>query len=378
MAHNPPRREERQVDQDPKPGERSIMRELMPDWRPARRQVLWTIRIILVLVVVLSILTLVGWPFDVTLWDWLDLLIIPVVLAIGGVLFTRSENRATRAAAERRALDDTLQAYLDGMSQLLTDKEQPLHRAQPGDSLSTVARARTLTVLGRLDGGRKRSVLQFLYESGLIYKGRTLLNDAGLSERRRTIVSLRQADLREANLEGAVLRGANLTLVNLTGANLSGADLRWADLSETNLSEANLIGADLAGAVLEQSNMTQVLSSGATMLPSADLTGAHLRGINLNGANLNEAKLMMADLRGANLGETYLNLTQLDGANLAGADLSEALLRQATGWTAEQLTQAKSLKGATMPDGQILKSDNNPDGPTFEDWLREHEQGPPR
>jgi hypothetical protein len=22
-----------------------------------------------------------------------------------------------------------------------------------------------------------------------------------------------------------------------------------------------------------------------------------------------------------------------------------------------------------MPDGQILKSDNNPDGPTFEEWL---------
>jgi hypothetical protein len=142
-------REERQVAQEPEPGEHSIMSELMPDWRPARRQVLWTIRIVLVLVVVLSILTLVGWPFDVTLWDWLDLLIIPVVLAIGGFLFTRSENRATRAAAERRGLDDTLQAYLDGMSQLLTDKDQPLHRAQPGDNLSTVARARTLTVLDR-------------------------------------------------------------------------------------------------------------------------------------------------------------------------------------------------------------------------------------
>jgi hypothetical protein len=95
----------------------------------------------------LSILTLVGWPFDVTLWNWLDLLIIPVVLAIGGFLFTRSENRAKRAAAERRALDDTLQAYLDGMSQLLTDKDLPLQTAHPNDTLSTVARARTLTVL---------------------------------------------------------------------------------------------------------------------------------------------------------------------------------------------------------------------------------------
>jgi hypothetical protein len=33
----------------------------------------------------------------------LNLLIVPAVLALGGYLFTRSETRATQAAAERRA-----------------------------------------------------------------------------------------------------------------------------------------------------------------------------------------------------------------------------------------------------------------------------------
>jgi hypothetical protein len=33
------------------------------------------------------------------------------------------------------------------------------------------------------------------------------------------------------------------------------------------------------------------------------------------------------------------------------------------------LRTAASLKGTTMPDGQMLKSDDNPDGPTFEEWL---------
>jgi uncharacterized protein YjbI with pentapeptide repeats len=102
------------------------------------------------------------------------------------------------------------------MAELLTDKDLPLHSAQPGDSLCTVARARTLTVLGRLDGGRKGSVMQFLYESGLIYKERTLLKASDLIERGHNIVSLHQADLsdadlREANLIGADLRGANLS-----------------------------------------------------------------------------------------------------------------------------------------------------------------------
>src|SRR5215216_5086481 len=80
-----------------------------------------------------------------TPWDWVDLLIVPIVLALGGYLFTRSENQRTQRIADERRQDDTLQAYLDGMSQLLTDKDRPLHRAQAGDSLRSVARARTLT-----------------------------------------------------------------------------------------------------------------------------------------------------------------------------------------------------------------------------------------
>jgi hypothetical protein len=38
--------------------------------------------------------------------------------------------------------------------------------------------------------------------------------------------------------------------------------------------------------------------------------------------------------------------------------------------TEGQLTAARSLQGATMADGQILKSDDNPDGPTFEEWRK--------
>jgi len=54
---------------------------------------------------------------------------------------------------------------------------------------------------------------------------------------------------------------------------------------------------------------------------------------------------------------------------VSGADLSGAYLT-GTNLAPEQLAACKSLEGATMPDGQILKSDENPDGPTFEDWLK--------
>jgi hypothetical protein len=89
------------VEQDQKPRERSFIRELVPDWRPTREQQLWATRSVIMLVAVLSVLTLIGLPFDITLWNWMDLLIIPVVLAIGGYLFTRSE--AVLGAARPRS-----------------------------------------------------------------------------------------------------------------------------------------------------------------------------------------------------------------------------------------------------------------------------------
>src|SRR6476469_2809256 len=68
-----------------------------------------------------------------TLWDWLQLLIVPAILI--GVTFawsatqTRSDNKredrriaADRVAAEKARRDATLQAYLDQMSGLMLNK----------------------------------------------------------------------------------------------------------------------------------------------------------------------------------------------------------------------------------------------------------------
>jgi hypothetical protein len=112
-------------------------------------------------------------PHAKTLWDWLGLLLVPLVLAVGGYFLTRSENRYALQLQERRdeearkleaerAQDAALQAYLDQMTQLLLHEKLPLRTSQPDDEVRSVARARTLTALGVLDGLRKRTVLQFL------------------------------------------------------------------------------------------------------------------------------------------------------------------------------------------------------------------------
>jgi Pentapeptide repeats (8 copies) len=264
MLHTSPCKEGRQVDDQQQ--SRS---------RPTRRQILWYVGILAFIVgayIFLRFAYVDEWKWTGlvkdpdfhkrTLWDWLNLLIVPAVLALGGYLFTRSENRATQAAAERRAQVDALQAYLDHMSDMLIPKtDQPsLYKARPGDSLSSVARARTFTVLPRLDGDRKARVVQFLYESGLIAKNRPIV------------------DMRGADLRGAVLRAANLSEADLGGAVLS-ADLNYHG---TVPIRADLSGADLSGAVLNEAVL-----SGARLSEARGWTEEQLRAASsLEGATM--------------------------------------------------------------------------------------------
>ena len=125
---------------------------LLPGWHPTPGQrLVWATRGAIVLGVLVLVYFIVSSIVHKSLWAWLDLLIVPAVLAIGGYLFARSENRATRVAAEQRAQDEALQAYLDQMGQLLLDKDRPLQQSEEGSAVRTVARARTLAVLRRLD-----------------------------------------------------------------------------------------------------------------------------------------------------------------------------------------------------------------------------------
>src|SRR5260221_1753058 len=185
-----------------------------------------------------------------TLWDWLQLLIIPLVLAVAALLFNRATTRTEQEIAAQRykqdqqiALDkqreDLLQTYLDRMSELLLEKSLA---TSPSDEARNVARVRTITILFQLDARRIGYVFAFLREAGLMS-----------AKSNSSIVSLSQAnlsgaDLSQANLSGADLSGANLSEADLSGADLSRANLSKANLSKANLSEAYLSEADLSGA----------------------------------------------------------------------------------------------------------------------------------
>ncbi len=231
--------------------------------QPTRRQVLWTVAALAFLTVAI----LIGYRYGITLWDWLDLLVVPAVIAAGALWFNRQHRERELEIAEQRAQDEALQAYLDEMSQLLTDKDRPLRQAKEHDEVRTLARARTLTVLARLDGKRKWSVLMFLQEAELI------------SIKDGPVVSLKWANLQDADLGEVVLEGADLRETKLQRAYLYAAKLRGARLAKVNLSGADLAKADLSGADLSDARgLTEVQLTKAESLEGATMPNGEVRG----------------------------------------------------------------------------------------------------
>jgi uncharacterized protein YjbI with pentapeptide repeats len=314
-----------------------------------------------------------------TLWDWFQLLFIPAILTLGAAWFAARHNHDLEIAREQHANDiriatdnqheASLQSYIDKMSELLLEKQ--LRTSDPSDEVRNIAIARTLTALPNLDPRRKRSVLKFLQESGLIDKdsGVIKLAEADLSG----------ADLAEANLSRIDLSGVNLADAGMQSAILSAANLARAELSKANLTRAHLVDADLNNAILDCTNMKEANLSGANLkeayLNRVNLDGAILRGADLTDAYLFRAYLVGANLSRSNLIGTYLreailSRTNLLGANLKGADLKGVDLREVdltsadlstadlsdakiTSEQLEQLEKTDSLNGATMPDGTI-------------------------
>ena len=241
------------------------------------------------------------WHAQKKLWDWMDLLLVPVILASGAAGLAWLTSKRDREVAKQRADMDrereefrakqedereedrareaSLQTFLDRMSDLLLKHD--LGSSPSADDVRDVARARTLTSLRQLDGKRKGEILRFLYEAELIGPG--------------AIVSLVDADLKGAELSGVDLRGANLLGAVLDDANLFHADLREVDLTRATLVGADLRGANLVGATLQN-----------TILKRADLKGARLDGANMQAADLGGAKLEGAILKGANVTDKAL------------------------------------------------------------------------
>ncbi|MEW6351533.1 MAG: pentapeptide repeat-containing protein [Thermodesulfobacteriota bacterium] len=182
------------------------------------------------------------------LWDWLQLVIVPAVLAGGVWRLNCAQKERDQEIENERQRQKALESFFDSMSDLLLT-----HNLTDPTKLEArrIARSRALGIMRILDGGRKGEALQFLYECGLIYENPIVdLIGADLRDAKLAGATLKKSELRGIDFENACLKGADLCDAVLVGSVFHGADityarLRGADLDAAVFPHANLSGADL-------------------------------------------------------------------------------------------------------------------------------------
>ena len=243
---------------------------------------------------------------DKTSWEWMELLIIPLFLAVGAFyLENQIERRQERIAFERyqqesqiadeRAKQETLTSYFEQMKELLLSEN--LRRASEDSEVRSVARAITTTAVGELDSQRNRLLLSFLQESNLIRSA----EETELESEIKPLSLLVKLDFSGAALSNVTLRRTNLRRATFRGANLTAADLSVTDLSSADFSGATLREATFFGATLREAIFSR-----------ADLSEANLSETDLSGANLVEADLRKAAFINATLSEAIVSESQLE------------------------------------------------------------------
>lgn len=202
-----------------------------------------------------------------SLWDWMGLILVPLLLAVGAYLLNEAASRRAKVAEDRSAEEDALREeirvresalreYMDQAGSAFTD-DSPVIKPGP----RTLMRARTLSVLRSFGPERNQAS-----QNRGVPAPEALRPDL----RKEVLRFLHQAELIKTPEPAIELRGADLLLADLNSIELSGACLRGVDLTRADLSKANLRGADLTDAILRDA-----------ILQGADLTNAKLEGADM-------------------------------------------------------------------------------------------------
>jgi hypothetical protein len=230
-------------------------------------------------------------------WDWLQLLIVPLILAFGAFsLNYASETRDKEIAekrkdqelliAEERKQQELLKDYFSKMQTLiLAEKTLPKSNNKPTGSPSldqnqpklspesqAIAKALTFAVLDELDGKRKGKVISYLADSKLIIEDPTLKS--------KSEINLEHANLKDIVLQGVVMPFVKINNADMTNARLDNVDLSNSDLADSDLSEATLKNVKLIEAKVYRVNFTKT-----------NLTGVNFSNTDLNNSNFYNATL---------------------------------------------------------------------------------------
>ena len=229
------------------------------------------IALVMVLMITVSFVTISNFKWSgfqkKKLWDWLQLLIVPLLLAAVAVYLNAVSEARDKDIAKQRQQQEILKDYFFKMQDLVREEasKKIKSRSQENTKFSkeyqSIAQALTLAVLDELDGKRKGKVIIYLAESGFIKKD-------------DTIVSLRNANLEEIELQDINISEVNLHKTSMIGAKLTNVELINSDLEISNFSNAtlenvNFIGANLNGLNFYNATLINITVSKETSMLQA-------------------------------------------------------------------------------------------------------------
>jgi uncharacterized protein YjbI with pentapeptide repeats len=218
-----------------------------------------------------------------TVWDWLQLLIVPAILAVIAVGYNAAQAsrehqredrriREDRAIARAAAQDAAVLAYFaQGRDLILREN---LVASSPAAEL---ARNKTLAIVHRLDGTRKAEIVRFLFEANLLARKLQILNLAEADLRHLNLAYARVPQ--DVSLHDAILRRARFDGTRLVGTDFTHADLQGASFRGALLGGVEFQGANLKGAVFDGARFGESSSSGTSFvgacLSDTSFVGAH-------------------------------------------------------------------------------------------------------
>lgn len=201
-----------------------------------------------------------------TLWDWLDLLIVPVSIGVVGWIYKEYEKSKEERRIKEDKYNDILDSYFKNISDLILNSN--LTKNKKNKKSKKIARTRTIIALEELDGERKGQILQFLRETKLLKK-----------------IDILGANFSEGDFEGLVLRnqiikGVNFKNSNFDNSYLDGTQFISCDLDSCSFSNSSLKNVDFNYSKLNNSTIRN------TDVTTVKFEGAELNNVDLRSTNI--------------------------------------------------------------------------------------------
>lgn len=220
-----------------------------------------------------------------SLWDYLNLLGIPIVIALLGIGFTDIQQRSNTIQIAWQTINSASgQVGSGGRKEALEELN-----SQPRRIPFFWLRWKSYSLQGLQAPSAHLVNLQL---------PKADLRSANFEKATLAYSNLQGSDLRFANLQGANLQGADLATANLQGAILTSVNLQGATLWGTNLQGANLVDTNLQDSVLAFASLQNADLTGTITprsVPHLFLPGANLQRTDLSGANLQGAMLQVGN-----------------------------------------------------------------------------------